>query len=56
MNLKNKESISSLWNNFKCSNIHIIEVSEEKKEQEIGNLCEKTMKEHKIPGKKTKLN
>ena len=37
--LKNEDSISSLWDNFKRSNIHIIGVPEgEEKEQEIGNL------------------
>ena len=36
---KNVDSISSLWDNFKRSNIHIIGVPEgEEKEQEIGNL------------------
>ena len=44
---KNKDSISSLWDNFKCSNLHIIEVTKgEQKEQEIGNLFEKIMKEN----------
>ena len=44
---KNEDSISSLWNNFKRSNIHIIGVPErEGKEQEIGNLFEKIMKEN----------
>ena len=43
----NEDSISSLWDNFKRSNIHIIGVSEgEEKEQEIGNLFEKIMKEN----------
>ena len=43
---KNEDHISSLWNNFKKSNIHIIGVPEgEEKEQEIGNLFEKIMKE-----------
>ena len=38
--------MSSLWDNFKRSNIHIIWVPEgEEKEQEIGNLFEKIMKE-----------
>ena len=47
MNLKNEDSISSLWNNFKCSNIHIIRVLEgKKKEQKIGNLFEKIVKEN----------
>ena len=39
---KNKNSVSSLWDNFKCSNIHIIGGPEgEDKEHEIGNLFEK---------------
>ena len=41
----NENSISSLWDNFKRSNIHIIGVPEgEEKEQEIGNLFEKIIK------------
>ena len=36
----------SLWDNFKRSNIHLIGVPEEEKEQEIGNLSEKIMKEN----------
>ena len=44
---KNKESISSLWYNFKRSNIHLIEAPEkEEKEQDIGNLSEKTVEEN----------
>ena len=44
---KNEDSISSLWDNFKRSNIHIIGVPEgEEKEQEIGNLFQKIMKEN----------
>ena len=44
---KNEESISSLWDHFKWSNIHIIGVTEgEEKEQEIGNLFERTTKEN----------
>ena len=44
---KNEASISSLWDIFKTSNIHITGVPEgEKKEQEIGNLFEKIMKEN----------
>ena len=35
----------SLWDNFKCVNIHIMGVPEER-EQEIGNLFEKIMKEN----------
>ena len=43
----NKKSISSLQDNFKRSNIHIIGVpEEEEKEQEIGNLFENIMKEN----------
>ena len=42
----NKDSVSSLWDNFKCFNICIIGVPEgEKKGQEIGYLYEKIMKE-----------
>ena len=48
-NKKKKESKnmrkSSLWDNFKRSNIHITGVPEGKeKEQEIGNLFEKIVK------------
>ena len=46
-NRKNEDSICSLWGNFKRSNIRIIGVPEgEEKEQEIGNLLEKIMKEN----------
>ena len=39
---KNEDSISSLWDNFETSNIHIIGVAEiEEKAQGIGNLFEK---------------
>ena len=42
----NKMSISSLWDNFKRSNIHTVGVLEgEEKEQETGNLFEKIVKE-----------
>ena len=35
---KNEDSISSLWDNFRGSNVHIIGMQEgEKKEQKIGN-------------------
>ena len=44
---KNKDSVSSLWDNFKHSNIHIIGVPEgEEKEQASGNLFERIMKEN----------
>ena len=43
---KKEGSISSLWDNFKRSNIHIIGVPQGEKEQEIGNLFEKIMKEN----------
>ena len=44
---KTSNSVSSLQDNFKRSNIHIIRVPEgEEKEQEIGNLFEKIMKEN----------
>ena len=42
-----EDSISSLWDNFKCSSIRIIGVPEgEEKEQEIRNLFEKIMEEN----------
>ena len=42
---KSEDSIKSLWDNFKQSNICIIGLpEEEEKEEEIGNLCEKIMK------------
>ena len=44
-NPKNEDHISSLWDNFKSSNICFIGVPKEEKEQEIGNLFEKAMKE-----------
>ena len=44
---KIEDSIICLWENFKPSNIHFIEVPKEKeKEQEIKNLFEKIMKEN----------
>ena len=44
---KNEDSISSLRDNFKRSNIRIIGVPEgEEEEQEIGNLFEKVVKEN----------
>ena len=43
---KNEDSVSSLWDNFKRSNIHIIGVPEEEKKQEIRNIFEKIMKEN----------
>ena len=39
----NEDNISSLWDNLKCCNIHIIGVPEGK-EQKIGNLLKKIMK------------
>ena len=42
----NEDSISSIWDNFKYSNICITGVPEgEEKEQEIGNLLEIIIKE-----------
>ena len=47
---KNEDSISSLWDNFKRSNICIIRVPEgEEKEQEIGNLSEKKIVKENFP-------
>ena len=44
---KNENRLRSLWDNFKCTNIQIIEVPEgEEKKQEIENLFEKIMKEN----------
>ena len=43
---KTEDGVSSLWDNFKQFNIHLIGVPEEEKEQEIGNVFEKTMKEN----------
>ena len=44
---KNEDSISSFWDNFKKSNIHIIGAPEgEEKEQENGNLFENIVKEN----------
>ena len=43
---KNKERLRNLQNNFKHTNIWIIGVPEEEKEQEIENLLEKIMKEN----------
>ena len=42
---KKKDSVRSLWDNFKCTNIRIIRVTEgDEKEQEIENVFEKIMK------------
>ena len=42
-----KQSVRCLWDNFKRSNIHLIWVPEGKeKEQEVGNVFEKLMKEN----------
>ena len=44
---KIKDRLRSLWDDFKCTNIRIIGVLEgEQKEQEIGNLFGKIMKEN----------
>ena len=44
---KNEDSICSLRDNFKRCNVHIIGVPDrEEKEQEIGNLFEKIMREN----------
>ena len=46
---KNEDSVRSLWDNFKCSNIHIMWVLEgEESEQEIENLFEKMMTENSL--------
>ena len=41
-----KDSLSNLWDNFKLSNICIIGVPEEEKQQEIGSLFEKVLKKN----------
>ena len=44
---KNEDIINSFWDNFKRSNIHLIGLPEgEEKEQEIGNMSEKIVKEN----------
>ena len=44
---KNEERLRNLWDNFKCSNIWIIELPEgEGEEQEIENLFEQIMNEN----------
>ena len=43
---KHENSVSSLCDNFKRSNICIILVLEREKEQEIGNVFEKLVKEN----------
>ena len=44
---KNEDSVSNLWDNFKHSNSHMIRVLEgEEKEEEIGNVFKKIMKEN----------
>ena len=46
---KNEDSVSSLWDNLKLSNICLIVVPEgEEKEQETGNLYEKIVKENSL--------
>ena len=44
---KNEDSVRSLWDNFKSTNIYIMGVSEgEETEQENGNLIEKVKTEN----------
>ena len=44
---KNEERLRNLWDNFKYSNIQIIEMPEgEEQEQEVENLFEQIMKEN----------
>ena len=44
---KNEDRVRSLWDNFKHTNVHITGAPEgEEKEQEIGNIFEKIMKEN----------
>ena len=49
-NPKNEDTISSLWDNLKSSNICIIGMpEEEEKKQEIGNLLFEKNNERKLP-------
>nr|KAF6387573.1 hypothetical protein mMyoMyo1_008054 [Myotis myotis] len=43
---KYEDSVRSLWDNFKCTNIRIIGVPEEEREQDIENLFEEIMTEN----------
>ena len=43
---KIKDSKNSCWDNFNWSKIYLIGMPEEEKEQEIGNLSEKIVKEN----------
>ena len=53
---KNEEKPRNLWDNFKCSNIWIVGVSEgQEKEQEMENLFEKIMKEN-FPNLEKEIN
>ena len=38
---ENEGSVRSLWDNFKCTNIHIMGLPQEEREQEIENLFQK---------------
>ena len=45
--IKKRKISRNLWDNFKCSNIHIIgEPEGVEQEQEIGNVFEKIMKDN----------
>ena len=47
---KNKDSVRSLWDNFKHSSIHIIEVPEEKrKSKNLEIYLKKNKKKQKLP-------
>ena len=47
---KNEDTLKSLWDNLKHSNLQIIGVPEgEEKQQEIENLHEQIMKENRLP-------
>ena len=43
---KHEDSVRSSWDNFKHTNSPIMELLEEEKDKEIGNLFEKIMKEN----------
>ena len=45
--LKNEASVRNLWDNLKCTNIHIMGLLKgEEREQEMGNLFERIMTEN----------
>ena len=43
---RNKDSLRGLWNNIKCTNIHIIGVSEEERENNPEKIFEEIIAEN----------